>query len=113
MTAFSPDERKAHIAAIAEVFGAVEEIRELPNGYSFRVTSEASMLLKLADFIAKERLCCPFFGFSLHLEPEGGELWLSLTGRDGVKPFIQAEIGHALNKAIAWPETPLPSEATV
>lgn len=56
MTAFSPDERKAHIAAIAEVFGAVEEIRELLNGYSFRGTSEASMLLKLADFIAKAAL---------------------------------------------------------
>ena len=103
MSAFSPEERKEHIAAIAEVFGAVEEIREIPDGYSFRVASEAPMLLKLADFIAKERLCCPFFGFSLRLEPEGGELWLSLTGREGVKPFIQAEIGHALNDAVAWP----------
>lgn len=52
MAAFSPEERKTHIAAIAEVFGAVEEIRELPDGYSFRVKSETSMLLKLADFIA-------------------------------------------------------------
>ena len=112
MNAFSPEERRAHIAAIADVFGAVEEIRELADGYSFRVTSETSMLLKLADFIAKERLCCPFFGFSLHLEPQGGELWLSLTGRDGVKPFIQAEIGDALNEAVGWPGTPLPSEAT-
>jgi hypothetical protein len=103
MNAFTPEERKAHIAAIADVFGVVSEIRELPDGYSFLVPNEASMLLKLADFIAKERLCCPFFGFMLHLEPEGGNLWLSLTGRDGVKPFIQAEIGHALNAAAAWP----------
>lgn len=47
----------------------------------------------------------PFFGFSLDLEPEGGELWLSLTGRDGVKPFIQAEIGDVLNTAVAWPDS--------
>lgn len=105
MTALTPEERKAHIAAIAQVFGAVEEIRELPDGYSFRVTNDTPMLLKLADFISKERLCCPFFGFSLELEPEGGDLWLSLLGREGVKPFIQAEIGHALNQAIAWPES--------
>ena len=62
----------------------------------------SSMLLKLADFIAKERLCCPFFGFALQLEPEGGELWLSLTGREGVKPFIQAEIGGALRPSLTW-----------
>jgi hypothetical protein len=78
------------------VFGAAQEIRELPDGYSFRLPNESPMLLKVADFIAKERLCCPFFGFAVHLEPEGGALWLSLTGREGVKPFILTEIGHAL-----------------
>jgi hypothetical protein len=103
MTALAPAERSAHLATIQEVFGAVEEIRELSDGYSFRLANETAMLIKLAGFIAKERLCCPFFGFSLHLEPEGGALWLSLTGREGVKPFIRAEIGHALNAAVAWP----------
>lgn len=102
MNALAPSERNAHLAAIHDVFGAVEEIRELSNGYSFRLANEAAMLPKLAGFIDKERLCCPFFGFSLHLEPEGGALWLSLTGREGVKPFIRAEIGHALNAAVAW-----------
>jgi hypothetical protein len=34
MTAFTPAERKDHIAAIEQVFGAVEEIREIPDGYS-------------------------------------------------------------------------------
>ena len=103
MTAFTPAERQEHIAAIGQVFGAVEDIQELSDGYAFRLPNETAMLLKLADFITKERLCCPFFGFSLNLEPEGGALWLSLTGREGVKPFIQEEIGHALNEAVAWP----------
>ncbi|HKI03210.1 MAG TPA: hypothetical protein VKK31_14630 [Thermoanaerobaculia bacterium] len=53
------------------------------------------------DFITKERLCCPFFGFALQVEPEGGALWLNLTGRQGVKPFIVAEIGHALDEEVA------------
>jgi hypothetical protein len=103
MTAFTPAERKEHIAAIEQVFGAVEEVQEVSDGYAFRLPNETTMILKLAGFIAKERLCCPFFGFSLELEPDGGALWLSLTGRDGVKPFIQAEIGHALNQAVQWP----------
>jgi hypothetical protein len=103
MNAIAPAERKEHIAAIEQVFGAVEEIREISDGYSFRLANEEAMLLKIASFLVKERLCCPFFGFSLQIEPEGGALWLSLTGREGVKPFIQAEIGHALNQAVAWP----------
>ena len=34
------------------------------------------------------------YGFALEIEREGGSLWLSLTGRDGVKPFIMAEVGE-------------------
>lgn len=104
MTAIPPEERGLHIAAIKAVFGAAEEVRELPDGYSFRLANEAAMLLKIADFLVKERLCCPFFGFTLRIEPEGGAVWLSLTGREGVKPFIQAEIGDAL--AVGFPVSP-------
>ena len=101
MTAIPSSERGQHLSAIKEVFGAVQEIREIPDGYSFRLPNDSDSLRKAADFIAKERLCCPFFGFAIHLEPEGGSLWLSLTGRAGVKPFIQAEISDALPVAAA------------
>ncbi len=84
------------MATIDELFHTVTEIRELSNGYSFRLPNESDVLLKAAEFIALERLCCPFFGFALEVAPEGGSAWLSLTGRDGVKPFIQAEIGNHL-----------------
>ncbi len=99
MSAIPPAERSLHVQAIEEVFGAVEETRELPDGYAFRLPGSADWLRKTADFIAKERLCCPFFGFRVELEPEGGALWLSLTGREGIKPFILAEIGPALRAA--------------
>ena len=69
----------------------------MPDGYAFRLPNESDVLLKAAEFIALERLCCPFFGFSLEVEPEGGALWLRLTGREGVKPFIHAEIGGHLS----------------
>lgn len=101
MSAIAPSERSQHLAAIEELFGAVQEVRELPDGYAFRLPGETAWLRKAADFIARERLCCPFFGFALQIEPEGGALWLSLTGREGVKPFIGAEIGHALGRAVA------------
>jgi hypothetical protein len=100
MSVFTPAERSQHTAAIVEVFGAVEEVRELPDGYAFRLPGESAWVMKVADFITKERLCCPFFGFALQVEPERGALWLSLTGREGIKPFVLAEIGQALKGAV-------------
>ncbi|HEX2203658.1 MAG TPA: hypothetical protein VHG91_10185 [Longimicrobium sp.] len=101
MSAIAPGERPLHLAAIRDVFGAVEAVEELPDGYAFRLPGDSATLARAADFIDKERLCCPFFGFVLKLEPAGGPLWLHLTGREGVKPFIQAEIGGALPDPVA------------
>ncbi|HET8580780.1 MAG TPA: hypothetical protein VFL31_07260, partial [Nitrospiraceae bacterium] len=84
-------------ATTVALFGAVQEIRELPSGYAFRLPNEANMLLKAAEFIMRERLCCPFLGFGVEVEREGGPVWLRLTGAAGIQPFIQAEIGGILN----------------
>jgi hypothetical protein len=100
MTAIAADQRGAHLANIEEVFRAVEEVRELPNGYAFQLSNDPHVILKAAQFIALERLCCPFFGFALEIENEGGAVWLSLTGREGVKPFIMAEIGDHLDASV-------------
>jgi hypothetical protein len=96
LTAIAADQRGAHLANIDKLFRAVESILELPNGYSFRLPNESDTLLKAAELITLERRCCPFLGFSLEIEREGGAVWLSLTGREGVKPFIMAEIGSCL-----------------
>jgi hypothetical protein len=101
MNAIEPTQRKQHVATAIEVFGAVQEIHELPTGYAFRLPNEATILLKTAEFIRREKLCCPFFGFRVEVEPEGGPLWLRLTGGDGIKPFIRAEIGEALPETVA------------
>jgi hypothetical protein len=105
MTAIEASQRGQHLATIDELFRAVEEIRELPNGYAFRLPDEADVLIKAANFIALERLCCPFFGFTLEAEPEIGSLWLSLTGRDGVKPFVVAEIVGHLSGSVIKPQS--------
>lgn len=96
MTAIAPERREVHIANIKKLFGLVQRTSELPDGYAFDLPNESDVLLTAAAFISLERLCCPFFGFALEIEREGGALWLSLTGRDGVKPFIMAEVGEHL-----------------
>ena len=49
MTAIPPEERGGHIAAIRDVFGAVEEVRELPDGYSFRLANDGVGACVLLD----------------------------------------------------------------
>jgi hypothetical protein len=98
MHAIEPEMRPKHLETAHELFGAIRRIRELPNGYAFQLPNESDLLLKVAEFISLERLCCPFFGFTLEIEPEGGSLWLQLTGREGVKPFIRAELGEFLGE---------------
>ena len=102
MSAIEPGRRDQHAAAGREVFRAVAEILELPDGYAFRLPGEQDLLAKTAEFISLERLCCPSLGFALEAEPEGGPVWLRLTGREGVKAFIREEVSGLLGGAINW-----------
>lgn len=97
-----PGARARHVANAGELFRAVEEIVELPGGYAFRLPNDADTLVRAAEFVSLERLCCPFLGFTLEVEREGGPVWLRLTGREGVKAFIREEVGGLLGVAINW-----------
>lgn len=93
MLALDAEQRNRHEALVHSLRVWQSEIRELPNGYAFRFSNATTMIRDLAEFISNERLCCPFFDFELKLERENGPLWLSITGREGVKPFIRMEFG--------------------
>lgn len=96
INASEPDDRLKHFATIETLFGMVQEMKELPNGYTFRLPGESHVWTLASDFVALERLCCPFFDFNLGVGREQGSIHLSLTGREGVKPFILAEVGRHL-----------------
>ena len=102
MTAIESGRREQHIATSREVFRAMTEIEELPDGYAFRLSSEPDILVKAAEFISLEKICCPFLSFVIEVKAEGGPVWLRLTGREGVKAFIREEVGGLLGGAINW-----------
>jgi hypothetical protein len=95
LSAMDASQRQRHQAAIATWRQQIQEIVELTDGYAFRFPPDESLCLALAEFMALERRCCPFLGFTLALDPEGGPLWLRLTGREGTKPFLRAAFGIA------------------
>jgi hypothetical protein len=102
MDAIASELRQPHIDRARKLFTSIQELQELPDGYAFKLPNEVPVLMHAAEFIALERLCCPFFAFTLSVEPEGGAMWLKLTGGDGIKPFIRAEIGEFVGDAAAF-----------
>jgi hypothetical protein len=92
LTGSSLAEKGRHAEATERLFRSVVEIAELGDGYSFRLPSQPDALLAAAEFIARESRYCPFFGFALELEPEGGPLWLRITGKDGSKRLLEADL---------------------
>jgi hypothetical protein len=93
LSALDTTQREHHQANTRQLFGSVKQIEELPNGYAFSWPAEADTILKAAEFITLERLCCPFFDFALEIKREDGPLRLTLTGREGVKQFMLDELG--------------------
>jgi hypothetical protein len=62
--------------------------RELPNGIEVQISTARMGLAQLGEWISFERKCCPFLDFRIDVAPESGPLWVSLTGRAGVKEFL-------------------------
>src|SRR5215813_10204491 len=75
--------------------GRVEAKRALGDGFALRLPGDADTLLAAAEWMTLERLCCPFLGFALELEPDGGAAWLRLSGRAEVKAFLREALGGA------------------
>jgi hypothetical protein len=95
LTALNAEQRERYQEVRAQLQKTVQEIREVANGYAFRHPAEISVLLLLAEFIDLESRCCPFLDFRLEVKTERGPAWLVLTGPEGVKEFLRAELGIA------------------
>lgn len=72
-----------------ELFVAVEERRELADGFAYRFPGSDAFKDRLLAFAAAERTCCAFFRIELAFEPGLGPIWLTLRGPEGVKDFIR------------------------
>ena len=97
--ALTPAQRKRHFEELGpKLLSLKKVVRELSNGYEFQFPADPDTVQLVAEWAAYERDCCPFFDIDLHLEREGGPLWLSLTGREGVKQFIRADAAAWIGK---------------
>jgi hypothetical protein len=91
--ALTPAERARHKELGDKMMKAKNATIETPNGYEFQYSPKDISLAELAEWAVAESKCCPFFDFHIDLEREGTLVCLRLTGSEGVKAFIRAEIG--------------------
>lgn len=91
-TAIDEAERTTHREVSNALFEEVTALRELSDGYALRLPAETDVIQNAAGFVSRERLCCPFFQFSLEVSSERGPVWLAMTGREGVKAYIEETV---------------------
>ena len=101
--AIPADKREQWVETGKQVYATVQEVRELPDGYRFRLPADSTLLIKVADYISNERLCCAFLHFAVEVEPNQGPFWLSLTGGAGIKEYMRSvfEANDLLNEQVA------------
>jgi hypothetical protein len=89
VSAVPPEQRDRWVAIGRQVYAAVEEVRELADGYRFRLPTSSTVLLQVAEYVSNERLCCGFLRFQVEVEPARGPVWLQLTGPEGAKDYMR------------------------
>ena len=91
-SALSPTERKRHFEEVTPaLLNSVKGVTELPDGYVLELPADAGAIQLAAEWVSRERLCCPFLDITLKLEREKGKFTLQLTGRQGTKEFLRAD----------------------
>lgn len=88
----SPELIKRREYILKELKPQIVEMKELDDGYAFCFDAGSAELQQLAEFIAFERQCCPFLTFILEVHPNQGPIWLTLSGPQNTKEFLQREL---------------------
>jgi hypothetical protein len=93
LTALPPGGKERLAALSEDLFGRAQEARSLPDGFELGYQqASAGTITQLAEFIALDRLCCPFIRHGLFVESDTGSTWLHLSGGGSVKQVIASDI---------------------
>ena len=95
LDALSAEERVRHRDLTEELTRRARWVQEIPCGYALRFPDDPALSRRVIDWVALERRCCPFLEFEILLGEEGEPVILRLTGADGVKEFLAAELDLA------------------
>lgn len=88
----TPELQERRVSLLNDLREQIITKKDLENGYAFKFSGTDIILDRLSEFIKLERACCSFFFFRLSISGDSSEIWLELTGPEGVKDFIPNEL---------------------
>ena len=87
----SPDVLKApREALLSDLLGRADEHDELYDGHRLRFASARDTLSLIARAVEAVRESCRFLSVHIAVEPDGGPIWLALTGPSGTRECVSA-----------------------
>jgi hypothetical protein len=91
LSVLTKGERARDHELMMSLAAAVQEKKELPDGYAFRF--DRAKLPELAEWTNIVAKCCQPLTYQIELGPQpGGGLWARFTGKEGVKEFLDGEL---------------------
>ena len=69
-----------------------EHREDLSDGLRLEFAPSAETIALIAQAVDAERHCCRFLRFGMTVEPDGGPVFLELTGPAGTRDFVSALI---------------------
>jgi hypothetical protein len=103
LTSAELDQRREVLAALR---ARCAEVQPVENGLRLRFEAAPGLLADISRVIDLERQCCRFLLFQLHVLPDGGPVWLQLSGPEGTSDFLAAELGFTFEDANTHHGTP-------
>ena len=97
LTVLNATERSQFALDTKALLDEVQETREMENGFALKLHNGSGQIIKIENFIKRERQCCSFLHFQLELDSEAEMIWLKITGEAGTKKFLQSELDQLLS----------------
>jgi hypothetical protein len=75
---------------LSDLLRRASDREDRPDGCRLRFGAESDTLTAIVRTVDAERQCCRFLQFQITVEPDGGPIWLELTGPPGTGEFLSA-----------------------
>lgn len=92
MEAMEGREAERHRDVTRKLQEAIEAFEEISGGYRLRLPAEPEAIELTAEFLARERLCCPFLNFRLHAAAGASSIELEISGPPGTHELLRGAL---------------------
>jgi len=92
LSAIGENERARYTALVARFRASLTDCTELADGYRYRLNGTGFSLAEAEEWIAFERLCCPFLRFRMEVPGGEGDWLVTVTGPEGVKALLRGAL---------------------